>query len=111
MKSLDDEVVVAVKHLDICFRESHYASRVTEQTHAEEVVFKFMHDLTCVGPLWQMWEWKSGLSASCDAITIHNADNGWHTLSCEGFVGCLAVEVMVASARVCDGSGVCGVVE
>ena len=53
-----------------------------------------------------MWEWKSGLTGGCDAITVRNADYGWCALSCEGLIGCSAVEVAMAGARVCNGSEV-----
>ena len=51
-KSLEDEIVVFVEHFYVCAGENNCASCVTEQTHAEEVVLKFVHDLTGVGPLW-----------------------------------------------------------
>ena len=49
---LKDEVVVFVKHFYVCAGENNCASCITEQTHAEEVVFEFLHDLTGVGPAW-----------------------------------------------------------
>ena len=51
------------------------------------------------------------MTSGCDAITICDADNSWCTLGCEGLVGGFAVEVVMAGARVCDGSEVCIVVQ
>ena len=50
------------------------------------------------------------MTSGCDAITICDADNSWCTLGCEGLVRGFAVEVVMAGARVCDGSEVCIVV-
>ena len=70
-----------------------------------------LHELTCVGSLWQMREWEGGLSAGCDAVTVGNANYCWCALSGEGCVGCSPMQVMVASARIRYGSEVCVMME